>query len=71
MLGTRLATIVLAVTDDRMLADFTGAVFAGAGVSCHEFDSSVVVVKTQLSSHALNRDRPFPILTYGVPTHGQ
>jgi hypothetical protein len=50
MLGTRLATIVLAVTDDRMLADFAGAGFAGAGVSCHEFDSRVVVVNAQLSS---------------------
>jgi hypothetical protein len=50
-----------------MLADFAGAVFTGAGISCHEFDSIVVVVKTQLSSRTLNRAPAFPILVPGGP----
>ncbi len=69
MIGTRLAAIVLAVTNDGVFADFAFAVLASADVICHEFDSSVVVVKAQLSSHSLNRDRPFPILVTGLVQH--
>jgi hypothetical protein len=39
MIGTRLAAIVLAVTNDGMFADFAFAVFTGTDVICHEFDS--------------------------------
>lgn len=69
MIGTRLAAIVLAMTNDGMLADFAVAVLTGTGVICHEFDSIVVVVKSQLSSRTLNSDRPFPILVPGVLQH--
>jgi hypothetical protein len=66
MIGTRLAAIVLAMTDDGMLADFAGAVFTGALVICHESDSSVVVVKAKLSSLTLFSDRRFPISGAGI-----
>jgi hypothetical protein len=59
MIGTRLAAIVLAMTNDGMLADFAVTVLTGTGVICHEFDSIVVVVQSELSSRTLNRDRPF------------
>jgi hypothetical protein len=69
MIGTRLAAIVLAVTNDGMLADFAFAVLTGTGVICHEFDSIFVVVKSQLSSRTLNSDCPFPVLVPGLVQH--